>query len=598
MSRARQRTPSPAPGKAPPGARRGWGWATGAVLLGVALLTFLFWRGRPAGTGQQPPTFNKEVAPIVFARCAYCHHPGEAAPFSLLTYADVRKRAGQIGELTAKRAMPPWLPEPGYGSFAETRSLTSNELATVQAWVAAGAPEGNARDLPPPPSWSGDWFLGKPDLVITPSLPYSLVAEGKDVYRNLVIPLPLTNTHFVRAVEFHPGNPRVVHHAFINVDETRQSRRLADKESPPGFDGMELPPSAIMPGGQLLGWQPGKTPHPAPEGLSWVLKPSMDMVLQLHLHPSGKPESVQPSIGLYFTRQAPTNLPFRIKLARFDFEIPPGVSNHLVETAYQLPVDVALLGILPHAHYLGKDLQAHAELPTGERRPLIWIRDWDFNWQGDYQYATPVSLPKGTRLVMRYTYDNTTNNVRNPHRPPKLVRNGLETTDEMAGLVLQAVAGSEQDRALLAKDYGAYFMGVSIDYYRFLVRLNPSDAEACVKLGRALAVQGNVSEGLEFLQRAVRLNPADDKGHYELGYLQLLQGRLPEAYTEFSTVARLQPGDHQAFGNLGVICLRLGKLDEAEAHLKEAVRLNPDDRVAAQNLERLRARRGTTPQPR
>jgi tetratricopeptide (TPR) repeat protein len=540
---------------------------------------------RPQGT----LTFNTDVAPIVFDRCAYCHRPGQAAPFSLLSYADVKQRSKQIAEVTAKGYMPPWLPEPGFGDFANVRRLTADQLGVLQQWIAEGAVESNPSGSPPPPKWPEGWQLGVPDLVVKIPQPYVLAADGKDVYRNVVAPIPVAMNRYVRGVEFLPGNPKVLHHAFINVDETRQSRRLAEMQSPPGFDGMDLPEGVIMPGGQLLGWQPGKTPSLAPDGLSWVLKANADLVLQMHLHPSGRLETVQPTIGFYFTDQAPTNFPFRIKLARFDFEIPAGVTNYLVEQSYVLPVDVSLLRVLPHAHYLGKDLQGYALLSNGEKRWLIWIRNWDFNWQGDYQYAQSVFLPKGARLVMQYRYDNSTNNLGNPNRPPKAVRHGLQTTDEMAGLVFQAVARNSEDRSILAKDYSGYFVRVSMDYYRFLLRANSEDSEAHIKLGRALVAQGQASEGIPHLLSAIKIKPDDDKGHYELGYVYLLQNRLREASQEFETVIQLNPGDHQAFGSLGLICLKEGQLSKAQTYLETALRLNPDDLVTQQNLRRLKA---------
>jgi len=534
-------------------------------------------------------TFTKDVAPIVFRNCAGCHRPNQSAPFSLLTYHEARKHARQIAEVTARRYMPPWPPEPGYGDFADERRLTSEQIGILQQWAAEGAIEGKLADLPEPPRWSEGWQLGQPDLVVEMSQSYTLPAEGKDVYRNFVVPIRVSSTRYVKGVEFRPGNARVVHHAFVNIDETRQSRRLAEKQNPPGFDGMELPESAIMPGGQLLGWQPGKVPSMVSEGLSWILKPNTDLVLQMHLHPSGKPEMVQPSVALYFTDRAPTNVPFRIKLARFDFEVPAGADNYLVEQAYVLPVDVDLVRVLPHAHYLGKDLQGYAILPTGAKQWLVRIKDWDFNWQGDYKFVQPVTFPKGTRLVMHYTYDNSTNNVRNPNRPPKTVRHGLQTTDEMAGMVLQAVARNSEDRAQLAKDYFEYFVGVSMGYYNYRLHLNPNDGEAHTKLGRALAARGQTSEGIEHLLSAVRINPNDDKAHYDLGYVYLAQSRLTEAEQEFHAVIRVNPDDYQAFGNLGLICLTEGRLADAQNYLETALRLNPDDLVARKNLTRLKA---------
>ena len=539
---------------------------------------------RPPGT----LTFNKDVAPIIFDRCAYCHRPGQTAPFTLLNYADVKKHVNQIAEVTAKGYMPPWLPEPGFGDFTDVRRLTAEQLGVLQQWIAEGAAEGDPSGLPPTPKWPEGWQLGEPDLVVKLPQAYALAAEGKDVYRNVVIPIPVGTSRYVKGVELLPGNAKVLHHAFINVDETRQSRRLAEKQNPPGFDGMDLPESAVMPGGQFLGWQPGKMPSLTPDGLSWVLRTNADLVLQMHLHPSGKPETIQPTIGFYFTDQAPTNVPFRIKMARFDFEIPAGAADYVVEQSYVLPVDVSLLRVLPHAHYSGKDLQGYALLSSGEKRWLIWIRNWDFNWQGDYQFTQPVRLPKGTRLVMHYTYDNSTNNLRNPNSPPKPLRHGLQTTDEMAGLVFQAIARDSQDRSVLAKDYSEYFVRVSMDYYRFLLKLNSEDAAAHLKLGRALVAQGQSSEGITHLMSAIRIKPDDDKGHYELGYVYLLENRLKEAYQEFQTVVRLNSNDFEAFGNLGLICLKAGRLAEAQTYLETALRLNPDDLVAQQNLRLLK----------
>jgi hypothetical protein len=534
---------------------------------------------RPKGT----LTFAKDVAPIIFEKCASCHRPGQSAPFSLLTYADVRRRTDQIADVTRRRYMPPWLPEPGYGEFAEERRLTSEQLGLLQQWLAEGAPEGDPSQLPPPRKWAEGWQLGQPDLVV--SLPrYVLAAEGKDVYRNLVAAIPVSSTRFVKGVEFVPGNPRIVHHAFIEVDRTRQCRRLAAKENPPGFNGMELPESAAMPQGQLLGWQPGKTPNMVDPGLAWVLKTNTDLVLQLHLHPTGKPETIEPKVGFYFTDERPSPVLANIRLIRFDFELPPGSSNCLVEQSYTLPVGVDLLRILPHCHYLGKDLQSYALLPDGQKQGLLWIKDWDFNWQGDYKYARPISLPKGTKLVMRYIYDNSTNNLRNPNSPPKLVRHGLQTTDEMADLSLQVLPHSPEDFNTLAQDYFGFFRRISMDYYEHRLRLDPNDVEAHVKEGRALHSLDRIAEARTHLTSAIQLDPNDAQAHYELGYLYLRQQQLPQAFQEFQLAVRRNPEDYQAFGSLGYICLAYGKKEAARSFLTEALRLNPEDPVARRNL--------------
>lgn len=590
-------TPPPMPG------RFGRAWNFTLYLVAVLLAVFLFYLGKQReqqhNDGSVPTrayaprargtlTFNQDVAPIVFSHCAECHRPGQPAPFSLLTFQDVKKHAREIADVTARRFMPPWPPDREYSSLANARALDVEQLGILQQWLAEGAAEGKEKDLPPLPKFNDGWRLGQPDLVVQMPSTYTLAAEGKDVYRNFVVPIPATTTRFVRGVEFRPGNAKVVHHAFVNVDETRNSRRLAASANPPSFEGMEMPEGAVMPGGQLLGWQPGKVPSFAPDGLAWALKPNTDLVLQMHLHPTGKPEEVRAAVGFYFTDAAPTNVPFRIKLARFDFEIPAGASNHVVEQSYVLPVNVTALRILPHVHYLGKDLQAFAELPGGEKRGLLRIKEWDFNWQGDYQFSQPIDLPKGTRVMMRYTYDNSTNNVHNPNQPPRAVRHGLQTTDEMAGLVLQVIAGNQDDRALLARHYYDYFVDVSLDFYRYRIQRDSRDGEAHMRLGRALSSRKQIGEALEHLQAAIRINPADDKAHYELGFAYLNENRLAEAEQKFLDVVRLNPDDNQAYGNLGIICLSQGRTSDARVYFESALRLNPDDVTAQQNLARLR----------
>jgi Flp pilus assembly protein TadD len=566
-------------------------------LVGTVALASLVWglmrnHSIPSGsaskqaTGRQGPlTYYQDVAPIIASHCAACHRPEEAAPFPLLTFDQVHKRARQIAEVTARRYMPPWPPEPGYGDFVDERRLTSNELAVIQRWVAEGAAEGSPSGSTALPEERAGWKMGAPDLVVTMPYAYQLAADGKDVYRNFVFPIPVDSRRFVQAVEFRPGNPKVVHHAFIDVDETRQSRHLAEKQSPPGFDGMELPDTAVMPAGQFLGWQPGKSAYKVPEGLAWILNPRTDLVLQMHLHPSGKPETVQSSIGFYFTDQTPTNFPYRLRLLHYELDIPPGDPAYTIEQSYVLPVPVSLLRVNPHAHYLGKDLQGYAELPNGERKWLLWIKDWDFNWQGDYQYGHPIELPKGTRLCMRFSYDNSTNNVRNPHQPPQRVRHGINSTDEMAALGFQALAHNPKDRELLGRDYQKYLAQVLVSYFQFRLRSDPNDATAHVRLASFLYFQGNAGAALDHATEAVRLQPTDDQAHYQLGSLYLVANRLEEASAEFQAVTRLNPQDYQAYGNLGLIALKKQQWVEARRYLETTLQLNPGDAVARRNLK-------------
>jgi len=529
-------------------------------------------------------TFNKDVAPIVFEHCALCHRPTQSAPFNLLTYQDARKHAKQIAEVVEKRYMPPWLPEKGHGDFADDRTLSTNQIETIRRWVAEGSVEGAAADLPGLPKWTEGWRLGPPDLVVKLPQLYTLAAEGKDVYRNFVVPIPVSARKYVKGVEFLPGNWKVVHHAFINVDRTRGSRRRAEKENPPGFDGMTLPETATMPAGQLLGWQPGKVPRFAPDGLAWILETNTDLVLQLHLHPSGKPELVQPSIAFYFTEQPPTNMGFRVNLQVFKIDIPAGVKDYAIDERYTLPIDASLIGISPHAHYLAKRMEGYALLPDGTRRDLILIKDWDFNWQGDYRYANPVPLPKGTTLAMHFTYDNSPGNIRNPSQPPKQVRYGLQTTDEMGELWFQIMPRNPSERTRLEEDFYGYLVRHELDYEEYLLAQNPKDAAAQARAGNALLHLGRVEDAFHRFQAAIRADPNCQVAYYQLGFILQRLNKLPEAELAFETAMRLDPDDYQAQGSLGYLYLRKGDLDKAEERFKAALGLNPDDAVARQNL--------------
>jgi hypothetical protein len=538
---------------------------------------------RPAGT----LTFSKDIAPIIFRNCSACHRPGQSAPFNLLTYEDVRKHRKDIAEVTARRYMPPWLPEPGHGDFAAARLLSAGQIGMIQQWAAEGGVEGNPAELPPLPKWRDDWQLGEPDLVVTMAAAYTLPAEGKDVYRNFVIPVPLTARQFVKAVEFRPGNARIVHHAFLKVDRTRQSRRLDGRDGLPGFPGMNVPDSVQMPEGHFLSWQPGKIASPEPEGLSWTLEPDSDLVLQLHLRPSGKPEAIQSKVAFYFTDTPPTNSCFRLVLASLTIDIPPGIADEEVRDDFVLPVDVHALAVLPHAHYLGKEMQGYATLPDGTKQWMILIRNWDFNWQGDYRYTSPVFLPKGTTLSMRYTFDNSTGNIRNPNNPPKRVTYGPQTTDEMAELWFQILPRNRADREVLAEALSTKVKQVFFEYDQFLLRKDPNSVKGHVELAVALLGQGKSEEARKHLSAAAQIDPQNDQPHYYLGVAFRQQRMLAEAKAEFENALRLNPDNFKAHGNLGLILAEQRNWEQAESHFRSALRINPDDSLAQESLKEL-----------
>jgi hypothetical protein len=376
------------------------------------------------------PTFNRDVAPIIWNNCAGCHHAGEVAPFSLTSYADVKKRAKQIARITGERTMPPWKPEPGYGDFKNERRLTDQQIALISTWAQNGAPEGDPRDLPPLPKFTEGWALGEPDLVVKMTEPYTLRAGPPDVFRCFVVPLEIPSGKYVKAVEYRPANRKIAHHALLFLDNTGMARQLDAADPGPGYTRMGG--VGFLPTGGLGGWAPGAPPHRFPEHAARVIPGGTDLVIQTHFHPSGKVETEQASVGLYLTDESPTRVSTTVPLGlRSNIDIPPGVKDYTWSDAFTLPVAVEVPAITPHAHYLCKDMKVWATLPSGEKQWLIWIKDWDFDWQGQYVYKAPLKLPTGTKVEMVYTYDNSANNPRNPSNPPQRVRRGEQTTDEM-----------------------------------------------------------------------------------------------------------------------------------------------------------------------
>lgn len=378
------------------------------------------------------PTFTHDVAPILYQHCAQCHHAGAVAPFALVTYADAGKRAALIASVTGKRFMPPWLPSAPH--FQGERRLNETEIATLAEWAAGGAPEGNPAETPAPPAFPAGWPLGEPGLEAAMRQPFAIPAEGPDLYQCFVIPLPHGPEHYVRAIDIQPGNPRVVHHALLFQDVTGEALR---RDTGSGYPCFGTP--GFLPARGLGGWTPGKLAVPALPGMAETLYPRADLVLQVHYHPTGKPETDRTRVALYFTPQKPRLHLTDVPLGSNRIDIPAGERAYKVTDRFTLPVDVDAIDIIPHAHYLCRDMRGTAILPDGTRRTLLHIPDWNFNWQEQYRFRAPIRLPAGTRLEMEFTYDNSADNPRNPNHPPQRVQYGPATTDEMAGLHIEVV---------------------------------------------------------------------------------------------------------------------------------------------------------------
>ncbi len=400
-------------------------------------------------------TFNKDIAPIVFQNCAVCHRDGDVAPFALLSYDDVKKRAQQIVEVTHTRYMPPWKAEPGWGEFENERRLSDAQIAQIKAWVDGGCAEGNAADKPPLPKFTDGWQLGKPDLILKMPEAYTVAAEGRDVFRCFVLQTGLTEDKYVQAVEYHPSDRAVVHHALFFLDSNGAAKKKDDADPGPGFSSFGGP--GFIPTGGLGGWAPGAMPQLLPEGTARVLKKGSDLVIQTHFHPTGKPEHEQSEIGLYFSKKKPERIIAGLTLGSRNIDIAAGQTGYKVTASIVTPIDVELESLAPHAHLLCQDMKATATLPDGSKKQLLWIKDWDFNWQGQYQFKKAVKLPKGTTINMEYTYNNSADNLRNPSSPPKRVHFGEQTTDEMAFLFCSVVAENPSELPQLKR---AMFMAL------------------------------------------------------------------------------------------------------------------------------------------
>lgn len=598
---------------------------------------------------EQSITFSEHIAPIVFASCSPCHRPAEAAPFPLLSYEDTRKHAAQIVAVTSRRYMPPWSPEPGHGDFAGVRRLSTMQIQRIAGWVRAGAPQGDPSRQPAPPKFVEGWQLGEPDLIVKVPQSFTVPASGGDVFRNFVLPPGLKSTRYVRAMELRPGNKRVVHHANVVLDRTRAARRRTANDGQPGFPGMDVSLEAgdeFDPDSHFLFWKPGTPAQSEPEDMSWRLDPFTDLVVNLHLQPTGKPEVVQPQIGLYFSEKPPAKFPILVQLERDSaIDIPPGSRTFTIADTFKLPVAADLLAIYPHAHYLGKRIEAWATLPSGVRRNLLLINDWDINWQASYAYREPVALPAGATVAMRILFDNSADNPRNPTRPPGRVRAGNRSQDEMGHVWLQLLpraSGSGDPRMRLHQavmrrrlekdpnDFVAHYnlgaalqtsdaaeavvhleravklkpasaaarnaLGASmmaggqldraIELFRSVLAIDAGYGAARVNLARCLASKGDVTQAERELRTHLANEPDDANALYQLTGVLAAQNRFKDALPLIEKAAQLDPGNAEILANLGTLLAIDGQLGPAVAAFEAALRINPNDAATRANLDR------------
>lgn len=404
-------------------------------------------------------TFNEHIAPLIHENCTSCHRPGQSGPFPLITYKEVRKKSRTIDDVLFDRYMPPWKPVNEGVHFANDRRLSENEIEMFGAWLEAGCPEGDPARKPTPPEYPSDWYLGKPDLVVTMLGEFTVPAEGKDVYRSFVFPVGLPDDKWVKAVELRPKAKSSMHHALFFIDSSGRARELNGQDGKPGIKGMSFlrreDREAGLGGGRGLGGHvPGAVPAKLPGDLAMHLPKGSDVVMQTHFHPSGKEEVEQAELALYFADKAPSKplIPVQVppgfgRLAGID--IPAGEKNYTVKDHVILPADAEAISIGGHAHYICKEMTMTATLPGGDKMVLLEIDDWDLDWQDRYYFADRPRLPKGTRIDTVLVYDNSTGNPENPFDPPQRIKWGQQSTDEMGSVTLSVVAVDAKDSELM-----------------------------------------------------------------------------------------------------------------------------------------------------
>jgi len=409
----------------------------GAVLLAASRLALPI----PPQPRPAPPTFYRNVLPILQDHCQSCHRPGEIGPMPLVTYAQARPYAAAIRARTAARAMPPWFADPGIGKWANDPSLSAAEVRTLADWAAAGAPAGDPGTAPPPRPWAGAWNIALPQDILTMPRPVAIPAHGTVDYTYEIVPTGFTTGRWVQMSEIRPSSRAHVHHAVVYV---RPPGSAWLRGAPVGvpFTEKSLGRGSLWTDSDvLLVYAPGSAPDRWPASLGKYIPAGSDLVFQMHYTTNGSAARDQSSVGLVFDPAPPRRRVLTLQLTNDSFVIPPGVDNFRVEVHGTLPAPATLLSFFPHMHLRGKRFEYNLVGPHGAITPLLRV-NYNFYWQRSYRLATPLDLPAGAELQAVGWYDNSARNPHNPD-PTVAVRWGDQTSDEMmVGFFDVAVAAS------------------------------------------------------------------------------------------------------------------------------------------------------------
>jgi hypothetical protein len=419
------------------------------VTMGTAPLAQQANTAQSARPADAAPTFSKDVAPIVFAKCASCHRPGEVAPMSLLSYKEVRPWAGAIREKVSSRAMPPWHADRQYGTFRNNLSLSDQEIDTIVKWANGGAREGDPAALPPLPTFAEGWQIGKPDRIFEMQAEYQIPARGEIAYQYFEVPTDFTQDVWMQAGEVRAGDRAHVHHVIIYVREPEPNTRptimtvrpILPAGQTPAPRPAAAPRPAPVPGAQratgtrpgdnmLINWAVGEDAPIHPAGLAKRIPAGSTLIFQVHYTTNGTPGADRSKVGLIFAKEPPRKEVRTGAIANAAFAIPPGVADHTVEAEATFNEDAKVWSMHPHMHLRGKDMTYTAIYPDGRREIVLRVPKYDFGWQTDYWLAEPLVLPKGSKLHVSAHFDNSPANRANPD-PAATVRWGDQTWEEM-----------------------------------------------------------------------------------------------------------------------------------------------------------------------
>src|SRR5579864_5893213 len=383
-------------------------------------------------------TYTRDVAPIIQAKCQGCHRPDDVAPFALMTYDDAVTYARDIQSSLMLGTMPPWKPVAGFNEFQNSYAITDDGRNTILAWIAAGTPLGDLADMPAPlPVSDSPWQLGDPDVILN-APQFTPPPDVTDTYRCFVLPTGLSDNHFLAAAQVLPGNPQIVHHALMFLDETGGSAKLDGQDGQPGYNCFGGPNISSAAGGDILqgtllgGWAPGARTRRLPDGIGVPLPKNATIVMQVHYHPGGRGGSDQTQLGAWFADSATIqHRLLNIPVANMKFTIPANDPNYTVVAKLQTPLSAKIITVAPHMHNLGRQIKVEVVDLDGTVRPVIYIDNWDFNWQGFYTPVTPVTIPFLSTVRVTSVFDNSSNNPKNPNDPIVPVSWGERTVDEM-----------------------------------------------------------------------------------------------------------------------------------------------------------------------